>query len=91
MTKVAPAGKTTMSSTVSLLRVFIIIIFSSRIVEFDVNDIYIYIYTYIYIYIYELVLQKYIDIIIIIIIIIIIVMIMIIIIKKNYLICFIVI
>ena len=41
MTKMVPADKTTMSSTGSLLRVFI---FLSRIVEFDVNDIYIFLY-----------------------------------------------
>ena len=54
-----PADKTTMSSTGSLLRLFIYFFFLSRIVEFDV-------YIYIYIYITnELVLQKYIGIIII--------------------------
>ena len=47
---------------------FLFIVFLIRIVEFDVNDI------YVYIFIYELVLQKYIDTIIIIIIIIIIIM-----------------
>ena len=61
MTKLVSADKTTVSSKGFLLRVyfiwscFIIFLFQfflSRIVEFDVNDIYIYIYTYIYIYIY---------------------------------------
>ena len=63
MTKMIPADKTTMFSTRSLLRVFIYCFFLIRIVEFDVNDIYIYINIYTYIYTYELVLQKYIDII----------------------------
>ena len=75
MTKMVPPDKTTMSSTGSLLRIFIYCFFNSycwvwckRYMYIYILYIYIYIYLYIYIYIYELVLQKYIDIMIIIII-----------------------
>ena len=47
MAKMVPADETTMSPTGSLLRVFIYCFFS-RIVEFDVNDIFIFTYIYIW-------------------------------------------